>query len=66
MGGCDQYSDDEEARSGWTSDEQEIAKLVEEFISADEIPPEIAAEVEKLHDSGHPHQALELLLRSLD
>ncbi|MGB9950879.1 hypothetical protein ACOZ4F_00520 (plasmid) [Haloarcula marismortui] len=65
MGG-DQNSSNTVAQSAWTSDDQEVARLVEDFISSDVIPPEIADKVEELHDSGHSHQALKILLQSLD
>lgn len=61
-----QDSDAKGARSGWVSDEQEAASVVEDYISLDTVPPRVADKAEKLHDSGYPHQALNVLLGSLD
>ena len=55
----------EEARE-WTSDEQEIANLVEDLISSDEIPVEVRDKAKRLHDFGHSHDALKTILESLD
>jgi len=59
-------SEDKTAKSGWTSAEQEMTALIEDLISSGGIPPEIASEAMKLHDSGHPRQALKILLEALD
>ena len=64
--GRNRDSDNKAAQSGWGSDEQEAVSLVEDFISLDTVPPEIADEAEKLRDSGHPYQALNVLLESLE
>ncbi|RLM88457.1 hypothetical protein D3D01_21140 [Haloarcula sp. Atlit-7R] len=62
----DQNSDNKVARSEWTSDEQEVARVVEDLVSSDAPPDKIADKAEKLHDSGRPHKALKFLLQSLD
>ncbi|MGB9934097.1 hypothetical protein [Haloarcula amylolytica] len=61
-----QNPDNDVARSEWISDEQEVARLVEDFVSSDMFPPEIVDEAKTLHDSGHPYQALRVFLDSLD
>lgn len=64
--GHNRDADNKAAQSGWGSDEQEAVSLVDDFISLYTVPPEIANEAEKLCDSGHPYQALNVLLESLD
>jgi hypothetical protein len=59
-------SGDKGVRSGWTSDDQEVASVVDDYISLYIVPPEVADEAEKLRDSGHPQQALDVLLGSPD
>jgi len=61
-----QVSDDNPPEQGWASDEQEIATLVEDFITSDGIPAEVSDKAKKLHDSGHSHDALKTILESLD
>ena len=53
-------------QSGWTSDDQEAASVVEDYISLDIVPPRVADEAERLRDSGHPQRALNVLLEELD
>lgn len=55
----------EEARE-WTSDEQEIATLVEAFISQDLVPAEVEQSVERLQEAGDSHKALKDILDALD
>ncbi|MDT3437353.1 hypothetical protein [Haloarcula sp. 1CSR25-25] len=59
-------SGDNTPEQGWTSDEQEIANLVEDLITSDGIPVEVRDKAKRLHDSGHSHDALKTILESLD
>jgi len=59
-------SDNNTAQSEWTSDEQEVTGLVEDLISLNTIPTEVVDEAEELYDSGNYHQALNVLLESLN
>jgi hypothetical protein len=61
-----QKSGSRKAAHGWTSDEQEIANLVEDFITSNGIPVEVRNKAKRLHDSGHSHDALKTILESLD
>ena len=56
----------DKAAYGWTSDEQEIAAVVEEFISRDMVPTEAQQKVRRLKESGDSHKALRIILDSLD
>lgn len=59
-------SDKNATQSERTSDEQEITGLIEDLISLDTIPTEVVNEAEELYDSGNHHQALNVLLESLN
>ena len=61
-----QVSGGREEAHGWTSDEQEIAVLVEAFISQDLVPAEVEQGVERLQESGDSHKALKDILDALD
>jgi len=64
--GRDRDPDDENAGDRWSSDEQEITALVEDWISSDKLPDEVADKAKEQYDSGHLHDALETILKSRD
>ncbi|GGM53320.1 hypothetical protein [Haloarcula argentinensis] len=61
-----QVSGGREEAQGWTSDKQEVAALVEAFISQDSVPAEVEQSVERLQEAGDSHKALKDILDALD
>ncbi|NLV08221.1 hypothetical protein GOC83_19050 [Haloarcula rubripromontorii] len=61
-----EVSGSNKASDSWSSAEQEIGALVEEFISQDVVSAEIKQKAERLHEAGDSHKALRVILDSLD
>ena len=63
---CDGDPDEENAGEGWISDKREIAALIADWISSGELSDEVADKAKEQYNSGHPHDALETILKSRD
>jgi len=61
-----QVTGGQEPAHGWTSDEQEMFNLVEDFITQDAVPAEVKQTVVRLQESRDSHEALRVILNSLD
>jgi hypothetical protein len=49
---------------GWSSDEEAIVDVVEEFIREGIVPNEVESEVKNLHNADKSREALDLILEA--